>query len=64
MLFHQRSCNSVTTSVFPGGGYGQKKNFFDLMIEYGIEVRDSDKSFPYRIAFNFEYLNLNLNELK
>lgn len=56
MLVHEKKCSASKKLDFSGSGYGQKKDFSDLMIEHQITVQREDRFFPYRIAFDFECL--------
>lgn len=55
---HEPGCAESTRLVFPGWGYGERKSVFDELLEYGIDVPEEDRYFPYRLAYDFEALSI------
>ena len=51
---HLRSCSNVTKFMYPGGFLQRQKTVFDELAEYGINVPDQERFFPYFMTFDCE----------
>lgn len=53
---HQRKCSQQTKYVFPGGFHQPRDSIFDKLDQFGINVPEDQRTFPWFICYDFEAL--------
>lgn len=51
---HQRACSNQTKFVYPGGFYRPTESIFERLNEFGINVPDDQRTFPWFVCYDFE----------
>ena len=55
---HEKTCESATNLIYPGGFLKQKRNVFEELEGLGFHFEDKAKFFPYFAVYDFEvYFN-------
>lgn len=51
---HQKVCSSQTKYVYPGGFHKPRHSIFDRLSDFGIDVPEKERTFPWFICYDFE----------